>query len=128
MPKPRKALISLDDTAYYHCMSRCVRRAFLCGNDPFTHQSYDHRRQWILDRLKELTDCFSIDCCSYALMSNHYPLVLFVDRDAAKAWSLDEVIERWQKLFKGLDLVDRYRAGQNLSRAKWDALSELVSK
>jgi hypothetical protein len=128
MPKPRKALISLDDTAYYHCMSRCVRRAFLCGTDPFTHQSYDHRRQWILDRLKELTDCFSIDCCGYALMSNHYHLVLFVDRDAAKAWTLDEVIERWQKLFKGPDLVDRYRSGQNLSRAEWDALSELVSK
>jgi REP element-mobilizing transposase RayT len=128
MPKPRKALISLDDTAYYHCMSRCVRRAFLCGTDPFTHQSYDHRRQWILDRLTELTGCFSIDCCGYALMSNHYHLVLFVDRDAAKAWTLDEVIERWQKLFRGSVLVDRYRSGQNLSRAERDALGQLVSQ
>jgi hypothetical protein len=128
MPKPRKVLISLDDTAYYHCTSRCVRRAFLCGTDPFTHQSYDHRRQWILDRLKELTGCFSIDCCGYALMSNHYHLVLFVDRDGAKAWTLDEVIERWQKLFKGSDLVDRYRSGQNLSRVERDALGQLVSQ
>jgi hypothetical protein len=128
MPKPRKALISLDDTAYYHCMSRCVRRAFLCGNDPSTNQSFEHRRQWILDKLKELTGCFAIDCCGYALMSNHYHLVLFVDRDAAKAWTLDEVIERWQKLFKGSVLVDRYRSGQNLSRAEWDALGQLVSK
>jgi hypothetical protein len=105
MPKSRKPLIPQDNIAYYHRMSRCVRRAFLCDNDPFTHQSYDHRRQWILDRLKELTSCFSIDCCGYALMSNHYHLVLFVDRDAAKAWTLDEVIERWQKLFKGSVLV-----------------------
>jgi hypothetical protein len=51
-----------------------------------------------------------------------------VDRDAAKTWTLDEVIERWQKLFKGLALVDRYRSGQYLSRAEWDALGKLVSK
>jgi hypothetical protein len=41
-----------------------------------------------------------------------------------KAWTLDEVIERWQKLFKGSVLVDRYRSGQNLSRTEWNALSQ----
>jgi REP element-mobilizing transposase RayT len=127
MPKPRKALISLDDTTYYHCMSRCVRRAFLCGDDPLTGQSYGHRRQWILDKLIELTGCFAIDCCGYALMSNHYHLVLFVDRDTAKAWTQDEVIERWQMLFKGSVLVGRYRSGQKLSRAEQEALNLQVS-
>jgi hypothetical protein len=125
---PRKALVSLDDTAYYHYMSRCARRIFLCGTDPFTQQSYEYRRQWIQDILKELTSYFSNDCCDYALMSNRYHLVLFVDRDRAKDWTLDEVIERWQKLCKGSVLVDRYRSGQNPSRAERDALSQLVSK
>jgi hypothetical protein len=127
MPKPRKALVSLQDTPYYHCISRCVRRAFLCGQDVLTGQSYDHRRQWILEKLIELTGCFAIDCCGYALMSNHYHLVLFVDRDAAKDWSQDEVIERWQKLFKGSVLVDRYRSGQNLCRAEREVVDLLVS-
>ena len=53
----RKRQVSLVDTKYYHCISRCVRRAFLCGEDSFTGQSYEHRRGWVEDKLleKELT-------------------------------------------------------------------------
>jgi hypothetical protein len=61
MPQPRKNQISLMDTPYYHCVSCCVRRSFLCGEDKFTGQSYEHRRGWVEERLLFLSSVFSID-------------------------------------------------------------------
>jgi hypothetical protein len=74
MPKARKQQISLSDTPYYHCISRCVRRAFLCGRDSLTGKNYEHRKLWVTNRLTELANVFAIDVCAYAyaIMDNHY--------------------------------------------------------
>ncbi|MEJ2743701.1 MAG: hypothetical protein P8176_14820 [Gammaproteobacteria bacterium] len=108
MTKPRSMLISLEDTPYYHVVSRCVRRSFLCGMDAFSGKSFEHRRQWIADRLKLLTSAFSIEIASYAIMSNHYHLVLCADDRAAQQWGMREVLERWSLLFSGPPEVQDY--------------------
>ena len=92
MPTSRKALVSLEDTVYYHCVSRCVRKAFLCGVDHYTGQSYEHRRDWVESRLLELAAVFAIDICAYVVMSNHLHLVLRIDVELAKHWSDIEVV------------------------------------
>jgi len=57
MPTARKYQISLSDTPYYHCVSRCVRRAFLCGEDIVSGQSYEHRKQWVADNTVSWLRC-----------------------------------------------------------------------
>lgn len=108
MPRPRKSLVSLSDTPYYHCISRCVRRAFLCGRDKFSGRSYEHRRHWVEDRLLFLGSVFGINICAYAVMSNHTHVVLHVDKDRVQQWTTDEVLQRWHQLHKGTILTNRY--------------------
>jgi len=126
MTKARGEQVHVETTPYYHCMARCVRRAFLCGEDRFTGQNFDHRKQWIVDKLKALGGVFALDICAYAVMSNHYHVVLRVNSDLAKSWSVDEVIDRWYALFNGNLLVDRYRKGEALSKAERLAIDECV--
>jgi hypothetical protein len=127
MPKPRKAQVSLETTPYYHCVSRCVRRAFLCGVDSLTGKNYEHRRQWIVDRIKRLADIFAIDTCAYTVMHNHFHVILHVDVEGASKWSEQDVIERWERLFSLPVIVERYRAMEGISSAERDVVSELVT-
>lgn len=99
MPSPRALQINLESTPYYHVMARCVRRSYLCGIDNLTQKNYTHRKEWIISRLKFLAQIFSIKICAYAIMSNHYHIVLFVDDDCAKRWSEKEVTARWASIF-----------------------------
>jgi REP element-mobilizing transposase RayT len=97
--RARYQQVSLQDTPYYHCISRCVRRAYLCGEDPVSGRNFDHRKRWLVTRIKQLSAQFAVDVCAYAVMSNHYHLVLHVDEETASSWSDDEIIRRWTWLF-----------------------------
>ena len=72
MPKARKLQIALEATAWYHVISRCVRSAFLCGQDQVTGRSFEHRRQWIENDLESLSSVFFIDIAAFAILSNQW--------------------------------------------------------
>jgi REP element-mobilizing transposase RayT len=127
MPQPRKTQISLIDTSYYHCVSRCVRRSFLCGTDKYTGQSYEHRRGWVEERLLFLSSVFAIDICAYAVMRNHTHVVLCVDKDMADGWSMKEIIRRWHQLYQGTLLSQKYQRGDALSKGELITLEETVT-
>jgi hypothetical protein len=94
MTKARSQQVCLEATPYYHCVSRCVRKAFLCGIDFITKQSYEHRRGWLEETIIRQAEVFAIDVAAYAVMSNHYHVVLHINKNEADSWSLDDVIER----------------------------------
>ena len=126
MTTARAQQISLIDTPYYHIMSRCVRRSYLCGTDKLTGQCFEHRRQWIEDRIRLLSTVFSIDICSYAVMSNHYHIVIKVDRKTSKNWSFNEVIQRWLCIHKGPFLIQKHQKGDAIGVAEMKVLTRIV--
>jgi len=98
MTAARSQLVDSTASGFYHCISRCVRRAFLCGEDALTGRSFEHRKQWVEDRLLALAEIFAVGVYAYAVMSNHVHAVLYVDPGATVAWSADEIAERWVQL------------------------------
>lgn len=106
MPKPRKALVSVDTTPCYHVVSRCVRRTFLFG--VVDNKDFSHRRDAIVQRLSELTQLFCIDISAYAIMSNHYHLVVRLQKQRALDLSVTDIINRWRSLYALPLLAQRY--------------------
>ncbi|MGH8108952.1 MAG: transposase [Arenimonas sp.] len=110
MTQARSQLIAPDSAGYYHCVQRCVRRAFLCGFDHYTQQSFEHRRLWVEDRLHVVAECFSVAIHAYAVMSNHLHVVLQLDPSTALSWSDEDVAARWVRLFPPRENSDEARS------------------
>ena len=127
MTQARTTQVHLDATPFYHCYVRCVRRAFLCGSDAHSGNNYDHRKQWLVSRLRFLSYIYAIDICAYAIMSNHYHVVLHVDAKRAHSWSQEEVVERWLQLYKGNLLINKWLKNKaDLSEAELTVIDELI--
>ncbi|MEQ8787562.1 MAG: hypothetical protein RIC55_14760 [Pirellulaceae bacterium] len=82
----------------YHCINRCVRRCFLCGDDSLTGRNFDHRKRWLELRLERLAGCFAIDVLGYAVMDNHFHIILRNRPDVLAEWDDQEVARRWLRL------------------------------
>ena len=122
MAQPRYSQISLEETPWYHVVSRCVRRAYLCGVDHITGQSYEHRRDWVEKRIRQLVSIFTIDIAAYSVMHNHYHIVVRVDNERVAALSTKEVIARWSQLYAGPMIVRRYLSGQRSDMSQGELL------
>lgn len=99
MTRPRSELVPNGAAGAYHCVQRCVRRAFLCGVDQYTGRSFEHRKAWVEARIRLIGECFAVAVDAYAVMSNHLHLVVRIDSCMAVGWSDDQVAQRWVRLF-----------------------------
>jgi REP element-mobilizing transposase RayT len=103
MTRPRAHIAPPDMPGNYHCVQRCVRRAFLCGFDHYCGRSFEHRKSWVEARIHLVAECFAIAVHAYAVMSNHLHLVIGIDPERTVTWSDDEVAARWVRLFPPRD-------------------------
>jgi putative transposase len=99
MALPRSKYVQEGKEGVYHCFSRCVRRAFLYGFDSHTRRDYSHRKAWLVNRLRQLAGIFAVEVCAYAVMENHYHVILRTRPHIAARWSDQEVATRWLTLF-----------------------------
>ncbi|MBX2849132.1 MAG: hypothetical protein KTR16_12475 [Acidiferrobacterales bacterium] len=65
---------------------------------------------------------FAIRLCSYAVMNNHYHVVLHIRSDIAEQWSDYGVVRQWHTLYKGTLLSQRFAAGESLLQCEREAL------
>jgi REP element-mobilizing transposase RayT len=109
MTYPRSHTVNPTVSGTYLCTSRCVRRAWLCGEDELTQRCYDHRKDWIEDRALGLTQVYAMSITSFAVLSNHYHLVVTTHPEQVATWSDTEVASRWVSLSASLDEAARQR-------------------
>ncbi|MEZ5440247.1 MAG: hypothetical protein R3F15_02050 [Lysobacterales bacterium] len=110
MTTARSAIAPPGSTGYCHCVSRCVRRAWLCGSDGLNGKSYDHRRDWVVTRLTELASIFGVRILAYAAMSNHLHLALEFNPAWVEGWTDVECLDRWLRLYCPADYSEQQRA------------------
>lgn len=100
MATARRTIIDLANPGWVHCVSRCVRRAFLAGD------GFEHRKAWIEERLRLLATTFAGEVAAYAIMSNHIHVVLRMQPEAVARWSATEVTRRWLSIYPRQYLSD----------------------
>ena len=128
MARPRQTIVSLEDTPYYHCCSRVVCKAFLCGIDNSTGDNFEHRREWVDSRILELATIFAIDICAYAVMSNHLHVVVKVNAARVKHWSDKDVLVQWHKGFKGTLLTQKFVNGEDLNEFERKTVNDCITQ
>jgi len=94
MTMPRRQLVDVSVTRYYHCISRCVRRAFLCG------EGVTHRKAWIEARLELLAKHFAVSVCGFAILDNHLHVLCRLDPGVTAGWSDEDVVRRWIAVYR----------------------------
>jgi hypothetical protein len=125
----RRQIVVEDTVAVYHCIARCVRRAFLCGIDPYTGRDYSHRKEWILDRMRELAGLFAIEEGFLPIQVEHYVMLLDwtgrelrADKRGAIPDHLAPIVERlglnrsnWVETVRGFGRLFKRAAGRSSS-------------
>jgi REP element-mobilizing transposase RayT len=93
MTVARSQLVDVNVTPWYHVISKTVRGASLLG------QGQEDRKQWIEDRLEELSRVFAVEIAGFAVLDNHLHVLVRLCPELASTWTDAEVVRRWADVF-----------------------------
>lgn len=89
----RSLLVDVSVTPWYHVISKTVRGAFLL------REGDEDRKQWLEDRIEELSQLFAIAVGGFSVLDNHLHLAVRLEPERVDQWSDEEVVRRWATLF-----------------------------
>jgi REP element-mobilizing transposase RayT len=121
MAMARAQLVDVSVTRWYHCITRCVRRALLLSEGDFD------RKEWIERRLQELAEIFAVSVGGFSILDNHLHVLVRLDPYTTKNWSDEDVVQRWGRLFPPRDKsrqpipVSKEWVGWRLKDSQWVA-------
>lgn len=125
MTIPRAKLIHPDVSLWYHCMSTCVRGAFLLRDD-----NREARKRWIEERMEFLSGIFALSVGSYAILDNHLHLVLGLQPKRLAELSDEEILDRWYMLYPPKGSNRKVLTDEKLQKRREEDLqdAELMAK
>jgi hypothetical protein len=82
----------------------------------------------MIERIRFLTDVFSIEVGAYAIMSNHYHLVLYVNESELAKLTNNEICERWSKIYSLSPIVARWQKGELSSYTQKEAALSVIAE
>lgn len=94
----RRETIDPREVVVAHICNRTVRKCFLMGQDASSGKNFDHRKVWIEQYLKQFAASFGVDLLGFAILSNHFHLILRSRPDVVATWSDEEIARRWLML------------------------------
>jgi hypothetical protein len=80
-----------------------------------------------VDRIKLLCSVYAVELCAYAIMSNHYHVVVRIDAEQVKQWSDLEVARRWLQIFTGPLLIHKFISNAHLTDSEMEHIADLLS-
>ena len=108
MPTPVNALSALKLPRIITASTAVFAVLFSVASTPTRAKDLSHRKARIEELMFTFAQAFALDICAYAIMSNHYHLVVKMAVQDAKKWSAREVVQRWHLIFKGNAISQRF--------------------
>ncbi len=80
------------------------------------------------ERIRYLTNLFSIEIGAYAILSSYYHIVLYVNEREIADCTDSEICDRWSKIYSISPLISRWQKGELSSYIQIEAALEIIAE